>query len=122
MNPAPTYFARPTSPNGKAILIFSDIFGPTYQNIQLMADDFATQGYLTIVPDLFHGDALSPESYFGGKVDLPQWLTHHDTTTVDPIADVVIDHLKNTLKVKKLAGVGYCFGAKVGGHSLKRNG
>lgn len=28
---------------------------------------------------------------------------------MDPIADVVINHLKNTLKVKKL---GYCFGAK----------
>lgn len=80
-----------------------------------MADDFAAQGYLTVVPDLFHGDALSPESYFSGKVDLPQWLTHHDTTTVDPVVDVVIDHLKNTLKFKKLAGVGYCFGAKVGG-------
>jgi dienelactone hydrolase len=46
-------------------------------------------------------------------VDLPQWLTRHPTTAVDPIADVVIDHLKNNLKLKKLAGVGYCFGAKV---------
>jgi dienelactone hydrolase len=78
-----------------------------------MADDFAAQGYLTVVPDLFNGDSLNPDNFFGGKVDLPQWLTHHPTTNVDPIADVVIDHLKTNLKVKKLAGVGYCFGAKV---------
>ena len=109
-----TYFARPTNPNGNAILIFSDVFGPIYQNVQLMADDFAAQGYVTIVPDLFNGDALNPEQFFNGKVDLRQWLTRHDPTTVDPIADIIIDHLKNTLMVKKLAGVGYCFGAKVG--------
>lgn len=113
MFPVTTYFARPNIPNGNAILIFSDVFGPIYQNIQLMADDFAAQGYLTVVPDLFHGDSLSPEPFFNGKVDLAEWLTHHDTTTVDPVADIVVGHLKDTLKVKKLASVGYCFGAKV---------
>ena len=112
--PVPTYFARPASPNGNAILIFSDVFGPVYQNIQLMADDFAAQGYLTVVPDLFNGDPLSPEPFYSGKVDLPEWLTRHDTTTVDPIADAVIGHLRNALMVKNLAGVGYCFGGKVG--------
>jgi dienelactone hydrolase len=44
---------------------------------------------------------------------LAEWLTRHDTTIVDPTADIVVDHLKNNLEVKKLAGVGYCFGGKV---------
>lgn len=109
----PAYFVRPANPNGNAILIFSDVFGPIYQNVQLMADNFAAQGYLTVVPDLFNGDAIEPDAFHNGKVDLPAWLTHHDETTVDPIAEVVINYLKNTLKVKKLAGVGYCLGAKV---------
>jgi len=74
---------------------------------------FAAQGYLTVIPDFFDGDALNPEAFFGGKVDLPEWLTRHSTTAVDPIADIVIDYLKNVLKVKKLAGVGYCIGGKV---------
>ncbi|KAE9374664.1 dienelactone hydrolase family protein [Stipitochalara longipes BDJ] len=114
-----TYFARPSNPNGNAILIFSDVFGPIYQNVQLMADDFAAQGFLTVVPDLFNGDPLSPEPFYSGKVDFPAWLARHDTTTVDPIANVVVDHLKNTLKVKKLAGVGYCFGGKYVARNLK---
>jgi len=79
-----------------------------------MADNFAAQGYVTVVPDLLDGDSLNPEAFYGGKVDFPQWLARHDTANVDPIADAVIDHLKNTLKVKKIAGVGYCFGGKVG--------
>jgi len=81
-----------------------------------MADNFAAQGYLTVVPDLFNVDPLNPELFYSGKVDFPAWLARHDTTTVDPIADVVIDHLKSTLEVKKLAGVGYCFGGKVSTH------
>jgi dienelactone hydrolase len=79
-----------------------------------MADKFAAQGYLIAVPDLFQGDPVAPDAFFGGKVDLPKWLNNHGTTGVDPVVDVIVDHLKNNLKVNKLAGVGYCFGAKVG--------
>jgi dienelactone hydrolase len=111
--PVPTYFSHPNKPNGRAILIFSDIFGHMYPNIQLMADKFSAQGYLVAVPDLFHGDPVVPDAFYGGKIDLPEWLKNHGTSSVDPVADVLVDHLKNTLKIEKLAGVGYCFGAKV---------
>jgi dienelactone hydrolase len=79
----------------------------------LIADEFTTQGYLVTVPDLFHGDPVVPNVFESGKLDLPEWLKNHDTSRVDPIADILIDHSKNILKVEKLAGVGYCFGAKV---------
>lgn len=78
-----------------------------------MADKFAAQGYLVAIPDLFHGEPVAPDAFFGGKADLPEWLKSHGTESVDPVVDVIIEYLKNTLKVKKLAGVGYCFGAKV---------
>ncbi|TVY46952.1 Hydrolase [Lachnellula occidentalis] len=116
-----TYFARPARPNGNAIFIFGDVFGPIYQNVQLIADNFAAQGYLTVVPDLLNGDAMGVEAFLGGKVDLPAWLARHDPTTIDPIAETVIDYLKNTLKVKSIAGVGYCFGAKYVVRHLKEN-
>jgi dienelactone hydrolase len=37
-----------------------------------MADDFAAQGYVTVVPDLFDGDSMNPEAFYGGKIDFPQ--------------------------------------------------
>lgn len=78
-----------------------------------MADNFAAQGYLTVVPDLYHRDWIVPEDFFAGKVDTQRWLADHGTETVDPAADFIIGHLRNTLRIKTVAGVGYCFGAKV---------
>lgn len=109
-----TYFARPTSGTiENAIVIFTDVFG-IYKNVQLMADTFAARGYLTVVPDLFNGDAIGVEEFLAQKVVLGDWLAKHTPSTVDPIAERVINHLRNTLKVKKIAGIGYCFGGKVG--------
>lgn len=85
-----------------------------------MADRFASNGYLTVLPDLFNGNAISPAEFSSGKVNLQEWLSHHGTETVDPIADVVLEHLKKDLKIEKLAGVGYCFGGKVGRTHLCR--
>lgn len=83
-----------------------------------MADQLAAGGYVTVVPDLFDGDCVSPEPFFRGKIDLPKWLARHTTMDIDPLVDVVINHLKHTLNVKKVAGVGYCFGAKVSEKSI----
>jgi dienelactone hydrolase len=79
-----------------------------------MADRFASHNYLTVVPDLFKGDAISPAAFASGKVDLQEWLTHHGTEFVDPIVDILLGYLRKDLKIEKLAGVGYCFGGKVG--------
>jgi dienelactone hydrolase len=108
-----TYITRPAIPTNKAIIIFSDIFGPRYPNTQLIADRFASHGYLTVVPDLFKGNAINPAEFASGHFDLQEWLTHHGTESVDPIVEILLDYLKNDLKVEKLAGVGYCFGGKV---------
>lgn len=107
------YFARPAdNSTEKAIIIFGDIFG-IYQNAKLVADNFAARGILTIIPDILDGDTLSTEDYDNKNVDIPAWVKRHSTDAVDPIVDKVIAHLRETLKVKKIGGVGYCFGAKV---------
>jgi dienelactone hydrolase len=31
------------------------VYGFTFPNTRLIADQFATKGYFTVVPDLFHG-------------------------------------------------------------------
>lgn len=112
--PVETYFAYPKDNKNpeKAILILSDIFG-IYTNSQLIADEFAAQGYLAVIPDLFQGDTVKIEDFESGKVDLQAWLPKHQTTHVDPVVEATIKHLREELGVKRIGGVGYCFGGKV---------
>lgn len=78
-----------------------------------MADSFAARGFLTVVPDLLDGDCLSTDDFDNKKIDLPAWLPKHLPDAVDPIVEKVIAHLRETLNVKRIAGVGYCYGARV---------
>lgn len=81
-----------------------------------MADQFAVNGYYTLIPDLFNGDPLSlnrPEGF-----DFMDWLNHgtggknpHTTDAVDPIVQKGLDYLKKK-GFTKIGSVGYCFGAK----------
>lgn len=82
-----------------------------------MADNFAAKGYVTLVPDVFNGDAMSlnrPDGF-----DFMAWLTKgtggnnpHTAEFVDPIIVKSIKAMKD-LGVTKIGAVGYCFGAKV---------
>ena len=109
-----TYFVYPKDNKTpeKAVLFLSDIYG-LYSNAFLLADEFANNGYLTIIPDLFRGDQLSVSEMEAGKVNIQEWLTNHQIANIDPIVEASIKYARETLGVKKLGGVGYCFGAKV---------
>jgi len=113
-----TYVAEPkgkTVHKDTAILFLPDVIG-IWQNSQLMADQFAANGYYTIIPDLFNGDALSlnrPDDF-----DFMAWLTKgtggnnpHTYEAVDPIVEKSIKYLQEK-GFKKIGAVGYCFGAK----------
>ncbi|EEP81206.1 conserved hypothetical protein [Uncinocarpus reesii 1704] len=109
-----TYFAYPQgdSKPEHAVLFLSDVIG-IYPNSQLLADGFASNGYLTMVPDLFRGNAWQLNA---GSAGLMDWLRNHQPESVDPIVEAAIRHLREERGIKKIAAVGYCFGAKV--HSL----
>lgn len=96
----------------KAIVFLTDIFG-IFPNSQLLADEFAKSGYLTVIPDLFAGDQISVADMESGKADLPSWLPKHQPANVDPIVEASIKYVRETLGVKSVGAVGYCFGAKV---------
>lgn len=112
----PEGFAR----QGTGILYLPDMFG-IWKNSQLMADNFAEQGYLTVILDLFNGDPVqlnAPESF-----DLMQWMAvgtsgtnPHTKEHIDPIIIMGIEYLRN-LGITHIGAVGYCFGAKVHQHS-----
>ncbi|KAJ6126688.1 Dienelactone hydrolase family protein [Penicillium sp. IBT 18751x] len=107
-----TYITYPKDKStDKAVLFLTDIFG-IFPNAQLLADEFASNGYLTVIPDLFQGDQISVETMESGKADLPAWLPKHQIANVDPIVEKTIKYMRETLGVKKIGAVGYCFGGK----------
>jgi dienelactone hydrolase len=90
----------------------SDIFG-IYPNAQLLADEFANNGYLTIIPDIFQGDVINVNDMVTGKANLPAWLPNHQPAHVEPPIVSTLKYIRETLGVKKVGAVGYCFGGKV---------
>ncbi|KAK5119455.1 hypothetical protein LTR85_007555 [Meristemomyces frigidus] len=113
-----TYFSYPEDKQTEtAILILPDVIGHEFINAQLIADQFAANGYFVVMPDLFERDPIPlnrPEGF-----DIMEWLSKggpqgkgHGTGQVDPIVTEVIKEMKEKLGVKKIGAVGYCFGAK----------
>ncbi|KAI4866023.1 dienelactone hydrolase [Hypoxylon rubiginosum] len=99
-----------------ALLYIPDVIG-IWQNSRLMADQYAANGYLTLVIDPFNGDALSLNR--GPDHDFDGWIAHgtngdnpHTAEAVDPIIEAAIRYLREERGVTTLGAVGYCFGAK----------
>ncbi|KAJ0348057.1 hypothetical protein COL154_011611 [Colletotrichum chrysophilum] len=109
------------APAGKAhkntgILFVADVFG-IWQNSQLLADQFAANGYTTLIVDLFDGDQLSLPMPAG--FDIMKWFKEgsdgkhpHNKEDVDPIIVDSIKYLQQEHNITNLGAVGYCFGAK----------
>ncbi|KAI4864077.1 dienelactone hydrolase [Hypoxylon rubiginosum] len=113
------YLAEPnpaTAHQGAALLYLPDVIG-IWQNSKLMADQYAANGYLCVVVDLFNGDALPLN--FPATFDIMSWLIKgstgdnpHTSEAVDPIVAAAIKWLKTEKGITKLGALGYCFGAK----------
>ncbi|KAJ4303808.1 hypothetical protein N0V90_002709 [Kalmusia sp. IMI 367209] len=118
-----TYFAYPENKSTEnAVLIFTDILGIDFINVQLIADQFAANGYFAVIPDLFDGNVVPinpPADY-----DVMKWIQNEmpQPPKVDPIAEATIKHLRGELGVKRLGTVGYCFGGKYVCRWLKEGG
>lgn len=77
-----------------------------------IADQFAACGYFVVIPDLFDGKPcpLNPPEGF----DLMGWIATDmpHVPAVDPIIEATIKEMRGSLGVKRIGGVGYCFGGK----------
>lgn len=87
------------------------------KNANLIADQFAANGYYTLIPDIFNKDSLS-NPYRPPNFDLMKWIAHgmkgdnpHDVPAVDAIVSKSLDFLKEQ-GYTDIGAVGYCFGAK----------
>lgn len=126
IGPYDAYVAEPSQPNsrkhdGAALLYLSDVIG-IWQNSKLMADQYAMNGYYTLLVDLFNGDPVEVNHPPPGPAfDFTAWLTQgsdgknpHTTEAVDPIVEKALNYLKER-GFTNIGAVGYCFGAKVCG-------
>ncbi|RKL15158.1 hypothetical protein BFJ68_g5796 [Fusarium oxysporum] len=83
---------------GTGIVYIADIFG-IWTNSKLMADQFAANGYTTIIPDIFNGDVMPLPMPEG--LDIMSWITKgakgdnpHTPAQIDPIIAESIKTLK----------------------------
>ncbi|KAJ7108764.1 Alpha/Beta hydrolase protein [Mycena epipterygia] len=109
------YVATPSVdyPKDKVILFLTDVFGLALNNNRLLADDFARNGFRTIVPDIFNGDPV-PESAFepgAPPFEREKWFSTHGAEHTRPPIDSVIAALRAD-GVTGFAATGYCFGAR----------
>ncbi|TDL25399.1 alpha/beta-hydrolase [Rickenella mellea] len=108
-----TYVALPTEgyPKDKAVLFFTDTFGVQLVDNQLLADDFARNGFQVYMPDCFHGDAMPPDALNDDKeFDPREWAEKHPPATIYPIVNAVVDALKDK-GIKRFGALGYGYGA-----------
>lgn len=115
------YVAEPQGKKheGAALLYIPDVIG-IWQNSKLMADQYAANGYYTVIIDVFNGDPL--ELKRDKDFDFMGWLNKgsdgnnpHTTEAVDPIVETAIKYLQDQ-NYTKIGALGYCFGAKVRVH------
>jgi len=100
------------------ILIITDVIGHRFINAQLIADQFAANGYFVMMPDLFDKDPIPLNR--PGDFDIQKWLggeynekkKAHLPPTVDPIIDACLVEMRTKYNCKKIGAVGYCFGGK----------
>ncbi|KAL3441844.1 dienelactone hydrolase [Aspergillus insuetus] len=115
------YIARPKgrAEPDRAVILLSDIFG-IFRNNQLLADEFALNGYLAILPDLFDGDQITIEGYDAKKIDIAAWISRHTINDISPIVDTAVRYARAQPGIQAVAAAGYCLGAKYVVRQLKQ--
>ncbi|KAJ7609045.1 dienelactone hydrolase endo-1,3,1,4-beta-D-glucanase [Roridomyces roridus] len=108
-----TYVATPSVdyPKDKVVLFLTDIFGLPLVNAKLLADDYARNGFKTVIPDYLNGDPIPVEAMEAGTFDIGKWFPNHGADKTRPSLDAVINALKAE-GVTTFAAVGFCFGGR----------
>ena len=81
----------------------------------MLADDFARNGYRTVMPDLFQGEALPEDVFTRTDFDREGWISRHGPTSWVPAVDDTVAALQAE-GVTWIGTTGYCFGAPPAWH------
>jgi dienelactone hydrolase len=104
----PAYIARPSVPTEKAVVYVSDVFGWKLPNARVIADKFAAEGFLCVIPDVLDGDWLPLDAFNSGFTPaLQEWFAKHgDAEAICGHLDAVVAELKEKHGIKKVATIG----------------
>ena len=80
--------------------------------MQLLADDFARNGFKTVAIDMFDGDPAPENALETGNFNRLEFLKKHGPLFSQPIVDRVIAALKEA-GVKRFGSTGYCYGGRI---------
>jgi dienelactone hydrolase len=90
--------------NGRAIIMLHDVWGMDSGRQKAMCDQFAAEGYLVVMPDMYRGvplDSISNLKAFASKFPI--------STVQDDIFNCVIPHLQKQ-GVTSIGMIGFCWG------------
>ncbi|KAI8970925.1 alpha/beta-hydrolase [Trametes punicea] len=108
----PCYVSVPSGDYAKekVVLFLSDVFGIPLVNNKLLVDDFARNGFRTIMPDLFQGDPYPEDALNREDFDRDAWRSRHGPETWKPVLDAIVSTLQAS-GITWIGTTGYCFGA-----------
>ncbi|KAK3706289.1 hypothetical protein LTR37_012804 [Vermiconidia calcicola] len=113
------YIAYPpdkSTQNG--IILFPDFMGYELTNMKLLADQFATNGYFTVTPDMWEGDNVPLNWKPGNDFNLGAWMGKHNPSKAEPIGEAVVKAMREDYGVKKLGGYVLSHLANTGGKGI----
>jgi carboxymethylenebutenolidase len=109
------YHAAPAQGSGPGIVLLQEIFGINGY-MRAMADRFAEEGYVVLVPDLFW--RMKPGVELGyGEADFHEALGYNEALDIDlAVRDIAstLDALRALpMQAGKVGAIGYCLGGKL---------
>ena len=76
---------------------------------RLYADQLAAEGFLVLLPDIFHGDALS-EGF--DKSQFSEWMQKHPQDMQVNQLDRLLTDMHQQYKPKSVSCIGFCWGGR----------
>jgi carboxymethylenebutenolidase len=109
------YLAKPTKGSGPGLILLQEIFGVN-DYMKSMADQFAAEGYVVLVPDLFW--RIQPGIVLGyGAADFAKALEYAGQLDLQQAMNDVASTIEAVRRLPEHAGgvgaIGYCLGGKL---------
>jgi len=111
---------RPSKQTTKAVPILTDVMGIRVVAAQKLAEKFANEGFIAVLPDTLKNDPISmsptvtpEERAVFMKSVMPGWMAKHPHEEMATMVHSVISDLQEKEGIKSFAVSGYCWGGRL---------